>query len=541
MAGLRSGSPLRAAPGARWLMAVLRASAPAALALAPLGLLWSFRGIPFVADDFFFCTQSFPLTARDLLTRGWGHAIGATAGYRPVALLSYSLTYALAGADPVAFRLTNFLLHGVAAALVVAVAARVTRSAPVSWLAGVLFVLHPIHHENVLWISGRTFPLATVFVLLSLLSLRETGSPVGWRPQVRDLLAGGTGLCALLAYEGAVSLPLVAFLYGLSANWDDPKRLRRALGAALPAAAALAIYLGLRWVFVSDLPSDARQLVAASAGLRFDPRARLARNGASLLLRLFACGSCPIRPFYTSRTFWLTSVLFLLAIWHGRRAKGVGPGLLFGIGVTLAGYAPFAVYVGYTDRFAYLASVGFIIALAAVVIAAIGETWAANRWRAALIGMLTVACGVLWLRQLTFTGEYWREAGRLADTLLAKLVQVVPDPPAGRGRRGHPDEEAPARPASVPASRAGHAHGAPVSRRRFRCRHLLAGHRTRRAVRGGLGGVRPRARAGRHLHRRNPRLRHADVASPRVGLPACASAWLRHRACQPVHARSTAP
>ena len=125
----------------------------------------------FVADDFFYVTESSPISPLALLTFHWGHTEGDPARYRPLVGFSYEINKAIGGREPTSFHIFNFLLHGAVAATLARITTAVSGSLMAGAIAGLLFAIHPTTHENVLWVSGRTHPLAALFYLFGLLWL----------------------------------------------------------------------------------------------------------------------------------------------------------------------------------------------------------------------------------------------------------------------------------------------------------------------------------------------------------------------------------
>lgn len=96
--------------------------------------------------------------------------------YRPLLMLSFIADKFLWGLTPSFMHLENVLIHAANAVLVFFLAARIftqdnARKCELPLLCALLFALHPINTEPVVWISGRTDPLASLFVLLSVLAL----------------------------------------------------------------------------------------------------------------------------------------------------------------------------------------------------------------------------------------------------------------------------------------------------------------------------------------------------------------------------------
>ena len=91
--------------------------------------------------------------------------------YHPLALLSYAVEYRFFGMDNAFFyHATNLALHLINALLVFWLIYLLSGSTPVSFIAAVLFGIHPMHVESVAWISERRDVLYTVFFLGSMIS-----------------------------------------------------------------------------------------------------------------------------------------------------------------------------------------------------------------------------------------------------------------------------------------------------------------------------------------------------------------------------------
>lgn len=96
--------------------------------------------------------------------------------YRPLLKLTFLADHRFWGLQASFMHLENILIHGVNVLLVFSLARRAFRGAGLNnqllpVIAGLVFALHPIQTESVNWISGRTDPLATLFVLSAMLTL----------------------------------------------------------------------------------------------------------------------------------------------------------------------------------------------------------------------------------------------------------------------------------------------------------------------------------------------------------------------------------
>jgi len=129
--------------------------------------------------------------------------------YRPFVDFTTAVNYALHRLEPWGFRLGNVLLHGLTCLLVWHFTQRLWQDRTTSAWTALLFAVHPIHCEAVVYIVGRAELLAAMFLLAGLLVLvPRTGLA---RPP-RALLAAPLFLLALLSKESAICYIPVALL-----------------------------------------------------------------------------------------------------------------------------------------------------------------------------------------------------------------------------------------------------------------------------------------------------------------------------------------
>jgi tetratricopeptide (TPR) repeat protein len=216
----------------------------AAVALAVLLSMAVSLGGEFVWDDRPLILEN-PLVqeadrAGELLTRGfWESDDGHDrfrSFFRPIISLSYAIDYAIWGANPIGFHLTNLLLHFAVCLLVLRIALdeRLSRVPAIS--AAVLFAVHPVHVESVAWISGRTDLIATALALFAFIQFRRE----------RYRLAALIYFFALCSKEAIVMLPAIAGVWLLWNSGRSKLRIREALSAMLPFAFALFGYMIFR-------------------------------------------------------------------------------------------------------------------------------------------------------------------------------------------------------------------------------------------------------------------------------------------------------
>lgn len=179
--------------------------------------------------------------------------------YRPVANLTYAVDYWLWGLNPFGYHLTNILLHGLAATLVVVTVYALTTSARAGGLAGVLFAIHPLSVDTVPAISRRQDILLAIFGLLTLW-LFVTSYRRGSASRRLRLGAAVAYALALFSKETAIVLGPLAFLWAL---FQQPS-LRRsraykwALWDVLPLVGVAVAYLVVRLAVLGGIGGYSR-------------------------------------------------------------------------------------------------------------------------------------------------------------------------------------------------------------------------------------------------------------------------------------------
>lgn len=90
--------------------------------------------------------------------------------YQPLAVLSMAINYKLSGPEPWVFILTNILLHLLNTFLVFRLTERWMKGWIPAAVVALLFAIHPMHVEPVVWISARSSGLYALFFLLGLIA-----------------------------------------------------------------------------------------------------------------------------------------------------------------------------------------------------------------------------------------------------------------------------------------------------------------------------------------------------------------------------------
>ena len=88
--------------------------------------------------------------------------------YIPLTTLSFNLEYHLFGLSPFAAHLINILLHLATVLVIFDFAQKLKFSPWESFIASLIFAIHPIHVESVAWVTERKDVLGILFYVLCL-------------------------------------------------------------------------------------------------------------------------------------------------------------------------------------------------------------------------------------------------------------------------------------------------------------------------------------------------------------------------------------
>ena len=179
-----------------------------------------------------------------------------TSFYRPVQTLTYMLDYRFWGLDEKGYHITNTAWHISVALALFWLVNILFHERLIAVLAGLFFVVHPIHTEAVSYISGRAELLSAFFILLAFILY------------VKNLKAKNTGLYfgmilgyvfAILSKENSIIFPAILLLYHFSFKEKiKPKQFLAVLGVT-------SIYLLLRFTLLKDLLSYTSYISGSTA------------------------------------------------------------------------------------------------------------------------------------------------------------------------------------------------------------------------------------------------------------------------------------
>lgn len=165
----------------------------------------------------------------------WSWTTFYFSNYHPLTWLSwqaevslFSLQADTSGSSPLLekiahqFHLTNVILHALASGLLFEVLLNLTGFRGRSFLVALLFALHPLHVESVVWISERKDVLSAVFGFAALWTWVQYCRTSRWRWYLFTVVLF---LCSLLSKQTLVTFPFLLLLldvWPLRFRWAQP-------------------------------------------------------------------------------------------------------------------------------------------------------------------------------------------------------------------------------------------------------------------------------------------------------------------------------
>ena len=334
--------------------------------------------------------------------------------YRPLTQTTFALNYTAGSYAPFGYHFVNVFLHALCACAVFSLVRRLCRSPECGALAAMLFVVHPIHSQAVNYISARAEVLAGFGSLVALALVIRGGTIRG--------AAVSYGMALLAKSTASATLPILVLW-----EWSRPARLRqwRRYWPFAFLSTVFVITISLDGFLPRSLAQDVRPM-QIQIGIQL--------KALPYYLKLIAM---PVslsveHAFYevegiadgAAAAGFLLGLSLLIGVWRMRHRA---PWLGFGIGWFLASLSltfliPLNVLV--SEHRLYVASVGMLIALAAILVERGGEATALQaktgerlKWPdtrllvtllacTMLLGVITVQRNRLWQSEFTL----WQDA-----------------------------------------------------------------------------------------------------------------------------------
>lgn len=383
--------------------------------------------------------------------------------WHPLTWFSHAVDVAVFGLNPMGHHLTNLLLHGLNAILVFIVFQLLWRSAKgedlslsetlACFSASLLFAIHPLRVESVVWASERKDVLCALFSLLCYGLYLSYAQEENRRARQQYYWASwGCLALALMSKPMAATAPLVLLLWDVYPlnRWNrvDARRLivEKIPFIALIAGATVLALVAQKgagaMLSVERLGWDERIMNAVHSGFFY------------LQKTLVPLGLSALYPFAEERVFWSAwflgpALFFILLVgggvwlWRGTLRSPALLAVVLYYAITLAPVAG-VIQVGTqaaADRYTYLPTLGFYLLAAWLAwrgIESISEKH--RRWVCllALVTLYTVLAALTHRQTLVWadTASLWQNTARLYPDNLGRvhftLAKIHDD--AGRWR-----------------------------------------------------------------------------------------------------------
>lgn len=335
--------------------------------------------------------------------------------YIPLTFFTYQLDYLIAGNSPWIFHLTNLLFHIANTMLVLWIIDKLTGKRFVAAACALLFAIHPLNVEAVLWAAARKDVQASFFFLLSIaMYMRYQERPTGRQFWICVLFF----LLALLSKVSVIMLPFILLLI----DWKerrtiDPRMLKEKWPYFL-----LSAFFG-----VIAIAGKARQLqsvdrlfgifIPAKSTLFYLLKIAIPTHLSVIYPQSYALD--PLSLAFLATILGFCALIGLAVFLVARRPSSmIGFGLAWFLLLLVPSFSTYwknGFLFFASDRYAYMASVGIFL-IAALLIEKIGKRL--NVAVAAIAAVVLIPLTVVQART-------WRETEALYRNALANYPSSV--------------------------------------------------------------------------------------------------------------------
>ncbi|MEO6039812.1 MAG: hypothetical protein ABIQ93_15465, partial [Saprospiraceae bacterium] len=351
---------------------------------------------------------------------GFNPFLGSNLGmFAPVTWMGYALAFAIQGKEATTlFHVFSAVVHVINVLLVFHLFRRLGSTPVVALVVSLFFAIHPLQVEAVSWIAAFSTPLFALFSLLAMnFYLRHTEAPALGKNYWISL---ALFVVACLAKSAAVTLPLTLLVL----DWWLKRPLNRQHILEKIPYFLVSLGFGIGTIITrtqagfADTPADFNVLDRALMichTLLFYWTKLLAPFGLSIWY-----------PFVKTQgtwswTYYAAPLVLLALLWLAWRNRAKVPVIWFGTLFYLSNivlalpYATFGTFELRSDRYNYLAGLGFFFILASLpdLFRIKRPSWVSPAW-----GTLTVLA-LLWLVLAGLRIQDWKDTITLIDSAIA--------------------------------------------------------------------------------------------------------------------------
>lgn len=358
-----------------------------------------------------FLLDDYNLVRDNVYIRSFSHTpkilsrdIGAASGeeynyYRPLQMFTYMIDYSLWKLDVRGYHLTNILLHISTVLALYRLIFMIFEDRILSLFMSLLFLVHPIHTEAVVFISARDNSLATLFILLCFISYTTLLHKQDLGSYLLTLLCY---TLALLSKETSLMLPVLLLLY----HYTFKKKIK--VGAFVCIVSTACGYILLR---LTLLRSSAFRVPGINEVFEKIPGffAALTDYAANLALPFHLHLSLREKPFCWSNPKVLVGMAILISLlMYALRMRNRNRLIFFCVAWFFVGLLPassiYPLGSYMAERWLYLPSIAFFLILAKGLCLACRAQKLKTPTTLFIVSLLFFYC-CLTIKQNT----YWRE------------------------------------------------------------------------------------------------------------------------------------
>jgi tetratricopeptide (TPR) repeat protein len=336
--------------------------------------------------------------------------------YVPLTLFSYQLNHFFFGLNPTSYHVVNLLLHVGSTLLVCLLMERLTDRKLLAFFIALLFAIHPIQTEAVLWAAARKDVLSSFFFFLSCylyVRARQEDHALSYWIAVLAFALG------LLSKVSIIVLPAILLLI----EWRQGSLRLRTLWKTLLPFVLLSILFGLialggKSENISSLTPLDTVLLSFQAAMFY------------LWKILWPVHLSVIYPqteaiSLTTPSFILSIVgvlALLVAAWFSRRKfQDVTFGILFYLLLLLPTFSTFwkngFIFLA-SDRYAYIACIGIFFALSSFVLSLVTARVSMASFR--VVGGVAAVLILLFVGRSYVQGYTWKDSEALYHNVLSQ-------------------------------------------------------------------------------------------------------------------------
>lgn len=391
----------------------------------------------FVADDFVWLHWAATATLSDI----GGYFIDSqNFFYRPLSKSISVLLYSFLSFQPTGYHVFTLLLHFLSTIAVYLIAKKLLKSKLLGVLTAIVFLVHPIHSENIYWFSTLSITLATVFMLYAVHSFMKFREQRSGKALFSYLFVFLLSVFAFISYEMAVVLPLLFIT--LDVLIFKTKRSGRMILQHVPFIALIPLYFVIRQVtntfngggdysysLVNFIPNvlgnSFGYLGVFVAGHAFLPFYNTLRENFADKLPVFAL-----------ITVLIVSIVVILIKTLKKQLRSysktdLGKTVVFGLLFGLTALLPYLPLGNIADRYLYLASFGFaLIFIAGTQIVVNRFSPKESKRNIAIMFIVVAIVSTLSYGENAQENKKWQKAGEITKNALSLFRTDYPDVPS---------------------------------------------------------------------------------------------------------------